>query len=121
MQISEVELLGVPQVLSPGFLEFESYNTGGGNEVGFLTGHPTFPHQPREVLHLTSFDSRSVYPDDSHEESVNNAVGATPGLAVIDVTEGGRGGTLRAIARVSNRMGEVERADPHGLRVRRIP
>ncbi len=68
MQISEVELLGVPQVLSPGFLRFESYNTGGGNEVGFLTGHPTFPHQPREVLHLTSFDSRSVYPDDSHEE-----------------------------------------------------
>jgi hypothetical protein len=67
MQISEVELLGTPQVISPGFLRFESYNTGGGNEVGLLTNHPSFPHQPREVLHLTSFDSRSVYPDDSHE------------------------------------------------------
>jgi hypothetical protein len=51
---------------------------------------------------------------------VNNAVGATPGLAVIDVTEGGRRGTLRAVARVSNRVGDAERADPHGVRVRRI-
>jgi DNA-binding beta-propeller fold protein YncE len=64
---------------------------------------------------------RGLTPLTANDPSVNNAVGATPGLAVIDVTEGGRGGTLRAIARVSNRRGEVERADPHGLRVRRIP
>jgi Concanavalin A-like lectin/glucanases superfamily/PA14 domain len=70
MQISEVELLGVLGVrrtLSRGFLKFEKYDTGGGNEVALLTSHPSFPDSPTEVLHLTSFDSRTVYPDDSRE------------------------------------------------------
>ena len=67
MQISEVELLGVRRTLSRGFLKFEKYDTGGGNDVGSLTSHPSFPNSPTEVLHLTSFDSRTVYPDDSRE------------------------------------------------------
>ncbi len=51
----------------------------------------------------------------------HNATGATPGLGIIEVTEGGRSGRLRAIVRLTN-VGEdgVERADPHGLRVRRL-
>jgi hypothetical protein len=50
----------------------------------------------------------------------HNAVGATPGLAILDVTDGGRGGRLRTIVRLSNVGADgVERADPHGLRVRR--
>ena len=72
-------------------------------------------------------DGRRVYaalrgatPLTANAPGVNNAVGATPGLAVIDVTDEGRGGVLRAIARVSNRVGDAERADPHAVRVRRI-
>lgn len=40
---------------------------------------------------------------------------------IIEVTDGGRSGRLRAIVRLTN-VGEdgVERADPHGLRVRRL-
>ena len=52
----------------------------------------------------------------------HNATGATPGLGIIEVTDGGRSGRLRAIVRLTN-VGEdgVERADPHGLRVRPLP
>lgn len=51
----------------------------------------------------------------------HNATGSTPGLAVMEVTEDGRNGRLAGIVRLTN-VGEdgVERADPHGLRVRRV-
>jgi DNA-binding beta-propeller fold protein YncE len=51
----------------------------------------------------------------------HNATGSTPGLGILEVTEGGRNGRLRGIVRLTN-MGSdgVERADPHGLRVRRL-
>ena len=49
---------------------------------------------------------------------VNNAVGATPGLGIIRVTEGGRNGVFQAIAPVSRMVNGVERADPHGIGVR---
>jgi DNA-binding beta-propeller fold protein YncE len=51
----------------------------------------------------------------------HNATGATPGVGVLEVTDGGRNGRLRAIVRLSNVGADgVERADPHGLRVRRL-
>lgn len=51
----------------------------------------------------------------------HNATGATPGLGVIEVAEGGRSGRLRTIFRLTNVGADgVERADPHGLRVRRL-
>jgi DNA-binding beta-propeller fold protein YncE len=48
------------------------------------------------------------------------STGSTPGLGVIQVNRSGSGGMLRAVIRVSNfdSLG-VERADPHGVRVRR--
>jgi len=51
----------------------------------------------------------------------HNARGATPGLGVIQVAEDGRGGELKGIVRFTN-VGDdgVERADPHGLRVRPV-
>ena len=50
----------------------------------------------------------------------HSSTGSTPGVGVIEVEDGGRTGHLRAIARISNLdAGGVERADPHGLRVRR--
>ncbi|MEX0735776.1 MAG: hypothetical protein WD944_07690 [Steroidobacteraceae bacterium] len=50
----------------------------------------------------------------------HNARGATPGLGILQVSDGGRGGKLVGIVRFSNVGADgVERADPHGLRVRR--
>jgi len=51
----------------------------------------------------------------------HNARGATPGLGIIQVAEDGRGGELKGIVRFTNAGADgVERADPHGLRVRRV-
>jgi hypothetical protein len=48
------------------------------------------------------------------------ATGDTPGLGVVQLTDGGRSGALKAVARISNPDGAgIERADPHGIRVRR--
>ena len=50
----------------------------------------------------------------------HNAKGSTPGLAVVEVLDGGRNARLTAIVRLTN-VGKdgVERADPHAVRVRR--
>ncbi|MGK4006254.1 hypothetical protein WMF31_26785 [Sorangium sp. So ce1036] len=49
------------------------------------------------------------------------SVGSTPGVGVIHVTQGGRSGKLKAIVPITNLdAGGVERADPHGIRVRRL-
>ena len=51
----------------------------------------------------------------------HNARGTTPGLGVLRVSDRGRGGELVGIVRFSNIGADgVERADPHGLRVRRL-
>ena len=51
----------------------------------------------------------------------HNARGATPGLGIIRVAEDGRSGALTGIVRFTNVGPDgVERADPHGLRVRRL-
>ena len=48
------------------------------------------------------------------------STGSTPGVGVIRVEQGGRTGHLQAIARISNAdAAGIERADPHGLRIRR--
>ncbi|MGH9200233.1 MAG: hypothetical protein ACRD2A_03245 [Vicinamibacterales bacterium] len=51
----------------------------------------------------------------------HNARGSTPGLAVLEVSDGGRNGRLLGLIRLTNVGTDgVERADPHGLRVRRL-
>jgi len=51
----------------------------------------------------------------------HNATGATPGLGVLQVTDGGRNGRLVRIVRLTNLGADgVERADPHAVRVRRV-
>jgi hypothetical protein len=49
---------------------------------------------------------------------VNNAVGATPGIAVLRVEDGGETGALQAIVRIGHVVDGVERADPHGIAIR---
>ena len=46
------------------------------------------------------------------------STGSTPGVGVIEVKDGGKRGRLIEIARIANLDGTVDRADPHGLRVR---
>jgi hypothetical protein len=51
--------------------------------------------------------------------SPHAATGSTPGLGVIHVTGGGKGGALKSVVRISNiDTAGVERADVHGIRVR---
>jgi hypothetical protein len=51
----------------------------------------------------------------------HNAIGATPGLGIIDTSDGGRTGSLTAIVRITNpTQQEKQQPDPHGLRVRMI-
>lgn len=47
------------------------------------------------------------------------STGSTPGLGIIQVTQGGRSGVLKDIVRITNPDASgVERADAHGVRVR---
>lgn len=63
---------------------------------------------------------RGPNPLTGNAPGVGNAVGATPGLAIIRVTQGGRDGVLQAVIPVTNvDGGGVERADPHAITVRR--
>lgn len=54
----------------------------------------------------------------NHPEKMN-AKGSTPGVGVVRVTGGGRGGVFEGIARITNPRDGGEAADPHGLAVRR--
>jgi hypothetical protein len=48
------------------------------------------------------------------------ASGSTPGIGIVHLDAAGRGGVLAAVVPISNRdAAGVERADPHGIRVRR--
>ncbi len=78
-------------------------------------------------------DLMDVAPDGSHvfialrgpspltgnDKAVNNAVGSTPGVGVVKVSGGGKGGELVGVARVSNMKDGKETADPHGIAVRK--
>jgi hypothetical protein len=57
-------------ILSRGFLLFEAYDTSStaGTPVSLLTAHPNYPNNPRERRYMTEFNTRTVYPDDTHEQ-----------------------------------------------------
>jgi DNA-binding beta-propeller fold protein YncE len=61
---------------------------------------------------------RGPNPLTANAAAANNAVGSTPGLAVLRVEENGRTGTLEALLRITRLVDGTERADLHGLRVR---
>lgn len=60
---------------------------------------------------------RGPNPLSGNNAAFNNAAGGTPGIGIIRVERGGRGGVFFARVPVSHVVGGVERADPHGLRV----
>jgi hypothetical protein len=62
---------------------------------------------------------RGPNPLTGNAPGVNNSVGATPGVGVVRILEGGRTGALEGLAPITHVVGGVETADPHGLVVRR--
>jgi hypothetical protein len=75
------------------------------------------PDQSRVYIAL-----RGLLPLTANAPDAGNAVGNSPGLGVIRVTEGGRAGVFETLVRVSNSSsadgGVIERADPHAVSVR---
>jgi DNA-binding beta-propeller fold protein YncE len=65
------------------------------------------------------FTMRGPNPLTANVAGVGNAVGSTPGLGVIRVVEAGRDGVFHSAQTITHVVGGVERADPHGIGVRR--
>ena len=71
---------------------------------------------PEGTHMFLSFRGPSPLSGDPHVST-----GATPGVGVLKITEGGRNGMFEAIAPMSNKDGDgVERADAHALWVRNV-
>lgn len=63
--------------------------------------------------------TRGPAPLTGNDKTVNNAKGSTPGVGVVKVTNGGRGGEFVGIARITNMRDGKETADTHGVAVRK--
>jgi DNA-binding beta-propeller fold protein YncE len=94
--------------------------------VGTINLAGPLSDDPAPDLMAATPDGRRVYatlrgpnPLSGNAPDVNNAVGSTPGVGVIEVRRDGREGSLVRVIPISHRVDGVERADPHGLAVRR--
>jgi hypothetical protein len=87
------------------------------NMLSSLSPDPTpdlVDHSPTGELFFFSLRGPNPLSGDPHVST-----GATPGLGVVRIEQGGKTGTLMAISRITNLdAGGVERADAHGIRVR---
>jgi hypothetical protein len=63
--------------------------------------------------------TRGPIPLSGNVKDVNNAKGSTPGVGVIRVTNGGKGGEVVGISRITNMKEGKETADTHGIAVRK--
>ena len=114
----------------------DAYDTGNGNiKVGTILLSGDLSKDPAPDLMDAAPDSNYVFtalrgpsPLTGNNKDVNNAVGSTPGVGVIKVEGNGRGGALVGIAPISKKVQEkdkegkdvtVEKADPHGIQVRK--
>ncbi|WP_277128264.1 hypothetical protein [Chlorogloeopsis fritschii] len=69
---------------------------------------------PSGKLVFTSLRGPNPLSGDPHVST-----GSTPGLGIVEVTEGGKSGMMKGIVPISNiDSSNVERADAHGIRVR---
>lgn len=100
--------------------------TGGGTDMGTTTVVSPLAADPAPDLLDVSPDGLFVYASLRGPRPLtanapeNNAVGDSPGVLRIRVESNGTGLTVDALRRITNvDAGGLERADPHGLRVRR--
>lgn len=63
---------------------------------------------------------RGPAPLTGNAPAVNNSVGATPGLAVFRIVDGGRAAEFAGLAAVSRIVNGTQVADPHAVRVRAV-
>lgn len=84
-------------------------------------------HDPAPDLMDVSPDGQWVFislrgstPLTANSPEHHNAVGSTPGVAVVRVEDGGASGEVIRVLPISNMVDGAETADPHGLRVRRV-
>ena len=70
---------------------------------------------PNGKLHFVSLRGPNPLSGDPH-----SSTGALPGLGIVRLTQGGRWGSLDKVIPITNRdAGGIERADAHGIRIRR--
>jgi len=94
--------------------------------VGSVTMAGPVSEDPAPDLLDVSPDSAYVFvalrgpaPLTGNDKTVNNAKGSTPGVGVIKVTNGGRGGEFIGIARLTNMKDGKETADIHAVAVKK--
>ena len=101
----------------------EVFHPASASHVGTIElVHPAAEHPTPDLADISPSGNRifvSLRGPNPLSGSPHAATGSTPGLGVIQVTEGGRSGTLETIVPISNiDASGVERADSHGIRVR---
>jgi hypothetical protein len=104
----------------------EIYRADSGRYITTMSlGDPGITRDPTPDLGDVAPDGRFIYvatrgplplSGDPHAST-----GTTPGVMALEVLRNGRFGAVRGLARISNvDAGGVERADAHGIRVRRL-
>lgn len=87
------------------------------NLAGALSGDPSpdlSDISPTADVMYVSLRGPNPLSGDPH-----SSTGTTPGLGIVEVSQGGRTGIFKRVVRISNLDGTgVERADAHGIRVR---
>jgi hypothetical protein len=101
----------------------EVFDTASDAHVNTIAlSHPCCDHPAPDLADISPSGNRvfvSLRGPNPLSGSPHAAVGSTPGLGVIQVTQGGKGGLLKSVIPISNIDTEgVERADAHGIRVR---
>jgi DNA-binding beta-propeller fold protein YncE len=104
----------------------EIFRSTSGERVAVLNlVHPRFSLDPTPDLAGEAPDGRFFYVSLRGPNPLSGdphaSTGSTPGVMVIEVLQDGRSGAVRGIARIDNTdAGGVQRADAHGIRVRRL-
>jgi hypothetical protein len=101
----------------------EVFDTASDTRVNTIAlAHPSGDHPTPDLADISPSGNRifvSLRGPNPLSGSPHAATGSTPGLGVIQVTQGGKGGVLKSVVRISNiDTAGVERADVHGIRVR---
>ena len=101
----------------------EVINTASDAHVNTIAlAHPLSDHPTPDLADIAPSGHRifvSLRGPNPLSGSPHAATGSTPGLGVIKVRQGGKGGELQSVVEISNvDAAGVERADPHGIRVR---
>jgi hypothetical protein len=101
----------------------EVFDTASNTHVNTIVlAHPSSDHPTSDLADISPSGNRifvSLRGPNPLSGSPHAATGSTPGLGVIQVTHGGKGGRLKSVVPISNLDSTgVERADAHGIRVR---